>query len=305
MNRRALGAGVRRAAIAAVLATIAMVVAGCTSGGSPDQDVSPSEVPGKTAQGTAQAFLQAQADGRLGDAVSLSTLSADEFACTWLVADRSVRSVAARVRSVEVDATGDSATVTVQPKAQSNRTTSLELVGGDGAWQVQWPASYGIEAEFSHPAVAELRLADGAIGDEDCSVPAQDGFMSMAAFPGTYIATVVDPTGVVDYGLGANVLVTGEQAEVWDLGEPISQAQLTALQVEFADVREAGLVRCDGGLCGEAVVDDDGQVLPGSLTAVWTDDGKVWSCEVEFGGQVFTGTLERSSTGELSVDLAA
>src|SRR5690606_26720900 len=128
-------------------------------------------------------FLRAQADGKLSAAVEMSTKSPADFACAWLTSDQPGRSIPAEVESVDINSSGDSATATVVPQAQRNRVTTLDLVGGDGAWQVEWPEPFHITAEFSEPAVAELRLEDAAIGDDGCSVPAQDGAMSMAAFP--------------------------------------------------------------------------------------------------------------------------
>ncbi len=292
---------VARAAV--VAASVAMLVAGCNGDDTSGFKVSPSPTAGDTAEGTATAFLQAIADGELSVAVQASTMEPDDFACSALISDQGHQRLVAKVESVDIDPSGDSATATVAPQAHSDRLASLDLVGGDGAWLVEWPSQYVFTAEFSELAVAELQLEGSSIGDDDCSVLAHEGSMNMAVFPGNYIATVVDPTGVVEYRLGTNVRVTGEPGEAWDLGKPVPEAQLTDLQLEFAEVRDAGVVRCDGRMCDDNLMGDGAQVLPGSLTRVWTDDGETWSCEVEYNGQVFTGTLGRSAAGDLRVDL--
>lgn len=289
------------AKIAVAAVGFAVLVTACTGDGTSEPSPSPTAAPGDTAQATAQEFLQAVADGRRGDAVSLSTVTAADFACPALTADQQGRSEVAQVEPLSADPAGTSATVTVDPQAQSNQITSLDLVGGAGQWEVEWPASYAIEAVFTETAVAELRLSGTAVGDDDCVVRAQDGLMTLAAFPDRYIATVVDPTGVVDYlFLSENLWVKGDAPAVWDLGEPVAGNRLEQLQNETLFAHVAQRVTCNGSLCEPDVLDHDAEL---SLTKVWSDDGETWSATVEQGGSAYTATLSRDDADELLLDL--
>lgn len=292
-------AGSRRAR-AYGLATLVGVaaMAGCGGGGSAVEEPTdgPSEV--------AQAFVRALADGDFGTAVELSTARSSDFACSWLVSDgRSGGIAAPEVAEATVD--GLTATVPVTYTAGGEVTTTLTLTGGEGAWVVELPDTFQLEAAFTEPAVAVLRLDDAGIGADDCSVAAQDGVMTMAAFPGAYILSVGDPTGVMDYSLATNALVTGLARDIWDLGEPVPDWQLATLRVDVYGAAADGRVMCGTGLCGEGegAVGPDGEVLPVTLVRVWTDDGDSWLAEFDIDGEGVTGTLERSDAGDLTVRL--
>ncbi|MFN3867296.1 MAG: hypothetical protein ACK4MD_11390 [Demequina sp.] len=294
-----------RATTAVGLAAVATLAAGCTGTDSPGPSAQ------ATAQSTALAFLEAQADGRYGDAVDLSTASRDTLECSWLVSevrDGSLVSPAVP-SSAESSADGEVTVDVSYSRGGAEIVTSLGLVGGDGQWRVTWPDGYRLEAAFAEPAVAELRvdpptrveLSDPS--HDVCSVRAEDGLMRLHAFPDSYVATVVDPTGVMDYSLATNAVLPGDEPLTWDLGPAVPEDQLVSLQLDFADARQASRVTCDGGLCGEDLVGSDGLVRPGEFTRVWTEDGESWSGAVSIGGRDFTAALARSAGGELSVDL--
>lgn len=278
-------------------------VAGCGSGESPPDEQSD----GPSAQ--ALAFLRAQADGRFADALDLSTASAGDFVCEWMMSNGRGGGVAApEVGQTATDPDNGTVRVDARYSIGGDITTTLSLSGGDDAWKVHLPESYVLEAAFTGPAVAIMRLDDAPEGAEACAVDAQDGAMSMAAFLGSYVVTVEDPTGVMDYGsLGWNALVTGTPRDAVDLGEPVPEWQLAELRTEVFTAGQEGRLWCGAGPCSlsEDMLDDDGALLPVSLERVWTDDGTAWLAEFDVAGRILTGTVERSTEGDLDVRLDA
>ncbi len=136
---------------------------------------------------------------------------------------------------------------------------------------------------------------------QDCVIKAQGGIMSTKALPGNYAVAFVDPTGVVDYRLvRGRMTVTGEEVAVKDFGGPIRERAFRGLQYEmyFAHTH-------DQALCGEEPCEAGTFDIMAELTLVrvWTDDDEQWNAEAEQGDQTFTGTLERSSDGELLFNL--
>lgn len=280
------------------VAVVAVALAACSNTGpNSDQAQSPVDV--------AQEFLRAQADGDYARALDLTTASASDFACEWQVSDGQSGGIAApTVDEGSVVEDGDAATVDVQFTSVGVVDTSLALERGADGWLVVLPDSYRLDVVFDEPAVAELRF-DIRGEDSRCAVPASGGTISMSAFPGTYAAHVVDPTGVADYGLGQNVKVTGGGAqEPLAMGAPFSDSQFTALGTEIYEAVQAGNMVC-GPKAAPCPLGPSGSTDAAQfanelvVSRVWTDSGERWQVDATADGSSYMATLDRDQEDSL------
>ncbi len=281
------------------------LVASCTS---PAVDATPRATAdaGGDAETVAHDFLRAQADGDYASALALTTARADDFACAWQVEDGRRGGIAApSVDEVVEAADGASATAHVTFTSIGEVSQELTLMRDGDAWRVEWPETYVVTVAFAAPAVAELRFdVDGE--DSGCAIAARGATITAPAFPGTFIAHVVDPTGVADYGLGGNLAVDGVDTAAWEFGEPIGVDAVAALSADLRLAVEAGVARCDdAGTVAPCPAGPDPALDAASfagaltLTRVWTDDNASWSFAADATSGEVTGTLERREDGLL------
>ena len=259
---------------------------------------------------TATSFVTALVEGRYDDAVVLSDAQPQDFACSWLLADRRARPwLAASVESVTISDDGTQARA--HTMYNYAKESSLDLAGGGTEWTVALPDAYRMDMAFSGPAVVQMELRERPTADlfspagpedpQDCVIKPQDGALSVKAFPSIYSVMLIDPTGVVDYPpVGGLLEVDGEEVPVHDLGDPVRERELDRLknQMLFAHLEER--VLCGEAPCDAGTFDDTAEL---TLVRVWTEDEEQWNAELEQGGQAFTGTLERSADGDLILDL--
>lgn len=264
-----------RPAAVGMTALAALALAACT-GGDADPDAS---VGGGDVTAAAQGFLDSLAEGDFAGAAAWTVDGAETFAtCPWMASDTRTGGSVVGPAVEDVTEDGDQATAEVTYRSGGEVSTSLDLTRSGDTWAVELPESFAIEATFSEPAVARLELVDAGTEAGQCGADAQDAVAVLPAFPGSYNAKIVDPTGVVDYGNDAQQIihVTGADRETWDLGEPLGAERLATLQ---ADLTASGTT--------------------GTLTRVWTDDGAQWSAEVDQDGTAIVGTLSRDDSGTL------
>ncbi|GMA35305.1 hypothetical protein [Demequina litorisediminis] len=255
------------------LATLAL--AACT-GGDADPDAS---LGGGDATAAAQGFLDALAEGDFAGAAAWTVDGAETFAtCPWMASDTRTGGSVVGPAVEDVTEDGDRATAEVTYRSGGEVSTTLDLTWTGDTWAVVLPETFAIEAAFSEPAVARLELVDAGTEAGECGAAVRDGVAVLPAFPGSYNATIIDPTGVVDYGNDAQQIihVTGAGDEAWDLGDPLGGERLATVQ---ADLTASGTA--------------------GTLTRVWTDDGAQWSAEVDQDGTAMMGTLSRDDSGTL------
>ncbi len=298
-----------RLAGAALTCAAVLVAAGCTS---PAVDASPGATSGASAGATADAeavahaFLRAQADGDYAQALALTTASAADLACPWQGEDGQRGGIAApRVDAVVVAEDDAAATAEVTFTSIGEVTQELTLIRDGDAWRVEWPDTYVVNVEFAVPAVAELRFdVDGE--DSGCAIGARGAAITAPAFPGTYVAHVVDPTGVADYGRGVNLGVDGVDTAAWELGDPVGEEAVAALAADLRLAVEAGVARCDdAGTAVPCPAGPDPSLDAASfadslaLTGVSTEDNASWSFTADGPAGELTGTLERREDGLL------
>lgn len=290
-----------RLATAVVGLIVAVPVLTACSGD--DEQVDPVE---SAVYDTATRFVTALVEGRYDDAVELSDAQPQDFACSWLLADRRARPwLAASVESVTISDDGTQARA--QTMYNEAEESSLDLVGGGTEWTVALPDAYRMDMAFSGPAVVQMDLRERATADlyspagpedpQECVIKPQDGTFSVKAFPSVYSVMFIDPTGVVDYPpVGGLLEVDGEEVPVHDLGDPIRERELDRLKNQMLFAHLSDRVLCGEAPCEAGTFDESAEL---SLVKVWTDDEEQWSAEVEQGDQTFTGTLERSADGDL------
>ncbi|MFG6401888.1 hypothetical protein [Microbacterium sp. P04] len=307
-----------RALLLAVLAaTAGVALVSCAPAAQPAPSTE-----GGGAEATITDFVEALSDGRLADALELSTAEASDFACPAMVSNGADMAMAAP-EVIGVEERGDRATAEVSYSSPDEQSETFDLVREEDDWRVELPESFEIAIGFDAPVVAEL------VVEEDCRIPVEDAKVTVPAWPGTYRIDIVDPTGVLDRWEQMIYSVPGGSAIGLDVDPAslpaVSEGALSVVQGEAASVLSEAMADCvaagfTGARCPTQLA--GATVAPGSepggqysiIDRVWTDDGRQWQFEtrsdsvegatapIEFR---YRGTLGRTSNGALSAQFTS